>query len=719
MEKYIFISHSGHDKQFVDEVIDFLSSQNLNIWSPQRNLQAGSRWKEEIKKKIQECSIFLFIGTQISITSEWLSKEEIPLALQLGKVIIPVINDDFRISELPEWSQGIEIVRFPSQKEKLHRSIVYYLDSETDEDVKPQSQSLTENNHDTNTNVLSNQLKAGKPKRKTATRKGTTKSDTNQQLDTQSQGTSQQHQPGTTLLPTEDKTPFHKDSPSSVDYLGRKGFVEALAQWTDRYWTEYQTESKSFVINIHGQWGAGKTTFLNLLQNELQNNSSNEWIVVWFNAWENRRIKPEWWPVLDRIYRESVVQKKAKGEWVWHIKIQEWWWRFYSGRKWELLGFIVSSLLFAFILFWVMRPGFLSDQHFFQRIEAVAKPIGFVFTALSTIFLGTRFISQSLINSGSAKAAEFYMQFAPDPIDNIKQHFDELIEKKINKPVIVFIDDLDRCDRGYLVNLLESIQTLLNHKKVFYVVAADQRWLFAAFEETYKEFKDSIKEPGKKIGYLFLEKIFQLSMSIPQISDEARKVYLDYLLGKSEQIEEKREQLKQELANVGSEQALIDKVQEQPSGTIDKVLMREVAVAKSASLEIEKVTIHFLSRFAHLMEPNPRAIKRLVTFYGVLRAIAILSDEEIISDLTKRNQLALWTITRMRWPLLADYLEEYPQYLENFKKGKTSKAIHADVIDLIKDQEVMDVLGGKGINCELNAEALKRFTSLKATERTF
>jgi hypothetical protein len=160
-------------------------------------------------------------------------------------------------------------------------------------------------------------------------------------------------------------------------------------------------------------------------------------------------------------------------------------------------------------------------------------------------------------------------------------------------------------------------------------------------------------------------------------------------------------------------------VQSQTAGTIDKVIMREVAVSKSASLEIEKATTHFLSDFAHLMESNPRAIKRLVTFYGVQRAIAILSDEEIVSDLTKRNQLALWTIVKMRWPLLADYLEEYPQYLENFKKGKTSKAIHADLIDLIKDQEVMDVLKGKGINAELDADSLKRFTSLKATERTF
>jgi hypothetical protein len=143
-----------------------------------------------------------------------------------------------------------------------------------------------------------------------------------------------------------------------------------------------------------------------------------------------------------------------------------------------------------------------------------------------------------------------------------------------------------------------------------------------------------------------------------------------------------------------------------------------------ASLKIEKETTHFLSNFAHLMDPNPRTIKRLVTFFGVLRAIAIQRDEEIVSDLTKRNQLALWTIVRMRWPLLADYLEEFPQYLENFKSGKSNKAIHADVMDLVKAQEVMDVLcgrdvNGKGNNCEMDMEALERFILLKATERTF
>lgn len=669
--KYIYLSYSHKDAHEAEKIASEIEGRiSLNVWLAHKETQPGNNWEETNDNALKNASIVLTLVSPRYQESKWF-KSDVEKAEKLNIPVIPVQIDWVDYSSLPDAIRKYHIAKYPEEQVSLLNAIVErkrLIEEKINENLPENLQ----NNEDIKSALF------------------------------------------------DDKTPFHKDSPSTIDYLGRKGFIEALAEWTDRYWTEYQTADKSFIINIHGQWGAGKTTFLNLLQEELQSKSGNDWIVVWFNAWENRHIKPEWWPLLDKIYRDSVQRKKAKKETVWHIKLREWWWRFYSGRKLDLLGFAVSLVVLAFAIYWVIRPGFLPDQHFLARVEATAKPITAILSVLSTIFLGTKFISRT-VTFGSAKAAEVYLQFTPDPIENIKRHFNDLIEKKINKPVIVFIDDLDRCDRGYLVNLLESIQTLLNHRKVFYVIAADQRWLFAAFEQTYKEFKDSIKEPGKKIGYLFLEKIFQLSMSIPQISDEARAVYLDYLLGKEKkgQLEAKREQARLQVEEIGNEQELIEKVQSQESGSIEKVLIREAAVAKSASLEIEKETVHFLSSFAHLMDPNPRAIKRLVTFYGVQRAIAILCDEEIISDLEKRNQLALWTIVKMRWPLLADYLEEYPAHLKNFVSGRSSKEIHPDVADLVKDKNVRDVLKGKGFNTQLDEEALRQFIRLKATERTF
>ena len=698
IDPYVFISSSSKDRELTERLVDFLRENGIPSLSDINSNFPGTNWEKQNEEALRNSTVVISLATRNYLDSEWFhSSANLAIGLEIN--LIPVAEDDLDSSQLPNWFKQRQYVRFPSHKEQLLQAI------------------LTIFGEDQNLPNVPTSL-AGKKESTKAPVKGINRKQATSQVITESASPS--HPSSANTSPGEDRTPFHKDTPSQIDYLGRKGFVEALAEWIDRYWTEYQTADKSFIINIHGQWGAGKTTFLNLLQRELQSKSSNNWIVVWFSAWENRHIKPEWWPLMDKIYRDSVEQKKGKREWVWFTKFREWLWRFYSGRKLDLLGFVVSLVLLSVVIYWVFQSGAPSNDPALARMEATAKSISAIFTLLSTAFLGTRFISRT-VTFGSAKAAEIYLQFTPDPIENIKRHFDDLVENKINKPVIVFIDDLDRCDRGYLVNLLEGVQTLLNHKKVFYVIAADQRWLFAAFEENYKEFKDSIKEPGKKIGYLFLEKIFQLSLSIPNVSNEARAVYLDYLLGneKKDQLEEKREEIKKAMANITSEQALIDRVQSEPSGTIEKVIMREVAVAKSASLEIEHTTVHFLSNFAHLMDPNPRSIKRLVTFYGVLRAIAILSDEEMISDLTKRNQLALWTIVKMRWPLLGDYLEEYPEHLTNFKSGKSNKAIHTDVLGLVKDIAVRDVLNGKGLNCELDVPALKRFISLKATERTF
>jgi KAP family P-loop domain len=46
--------------------------------------------------------------------------------------------------------------------------------------------------------------------------------------------------------------------------------------------------------------------------------------------------------------------------------------------------------------------------------------------------------------------------------------------KTVNRPVVVFVDDLDRCESKYVVEFLEGIQTLFREAPITYVVAADR-----------------------------------------------------------------------------------------------------------------------------------------------------------------------------------------------------------------------------------------------------
>src|SRR5690606_20093890 len=67
---------------------------------------------------------------------------------------------------------------------------------------------------------------------------------------------------------------------------------------------EEKISRHSFMIHLQGAWGDGKSTFLNLIENNL-NNGDNKWVVVKFNAWQHQHLNPPWWPFLDQIYEQS------------------------------------------------------------------------------------------------------------------------------------------------------------------------------------------------------------------------------------------------------------------------------------------------------------------------------------------------------------------------------------------------------------------------------
>ena len=97
---------------------------------------------------------------------------------------------------------------------------------------------------------------------------------------------------------------------------------------------------------------------------------------------------------------------------------------------------------------------------------------------------------------------------------------------EIHRPVAIFIDDLDRCDAEYVIELLQAIQTVYADVPVLYVVAADRDWIVSAYDQTYDGFKSDIDRPGQPLGYLFVKKIFQLSVNVPDLDSDYGKSFL-------------------------------------------------------------------------------------------------------------------------------------------------------------------------------------------------
>jgi hypothetical protein len=198
--------------------------------------------------------------------------------------------------------------------------------------------------------------------------------------------------------------------------------------------------------------------------------------------------------------------------------------------------------------------------------------------------------------SGSARAAQTFVQSAVDPMARIQSHFQDLITW-INRPVVILVDDLDRCKGEYVVSLLEGIQTLFKDRRVIYVISADHRWLYCCFEEAYKQFKAIVNEPGRGTGYLFVEKAVQLSVSVPRLSADLQKAYWDFLNGGLRdvrtQLEEEAKNARHDLGSAVTEEEIAAKLKADPD-PIRSHARRQEAVKRLSTERAVLSTAYFL-----------------------------------------------------------------------------------------------------------------------------
>ena len=528
--------------------------------------------------------------------------------------------------------------------------------------------------------------------------------------------------PAPTSSVPSDATPLHLDNPASADQLGRDAFARALAWRLDRIWNEHHAAKgdSSFVLHLHGPWGSGKTSLLNLLRRHLQPGKStrqaSRWIVIEFNAWQQQRINPPWWPLLDTIYRQSREQLGKRygkrGRW-WKLALRESWWRFTTGNR-EHLALVTSVLTLTFV---VLLLALRYWSQLAEKVDIVVKAVSAVIAVLGVIAGLGAFATRSFL-SGSAGAAERFVRSAVDPMTRVARHFQDLVTW-IDHPIIIFIDDLDRCRSEYVVSLLEGVQTLFKDRRVMYIVAADRRWLYACYGNVYETFADALQEPGRDLGCLFLEKAVQLSVSLPRLSETLQTTFWDYLInGRSkeatERIDNARTDVRKEFEDAKTPEEIAAKLKP-TNDPIKEHARREEAVMRLATERGEASTEYFLKDFAKLLEPNPRAMKRLLNAYALHRDMAILSGLDVLGNLEKRKQLVLWTIVCLRWPLLEQLLMENIDYVDPILDSQSKMVVPEAARVLIGRTSIQRIFRGDGIGVSLNKQVIQDFAELRAS----
>ena len=237
------------------------------------------------------------------------------------------------------------------------------------------------------------------------------------------------------------------------------------------------------------------------------------------------------------------------------------------------------------------------------------------------------------------------------------------------RPVVVFIDDLDRCSWEVVAKVVEALNLFLagDFPNCIFVIAMEPEVVAAHIEVAYDRLTQALDgSDGPPLGWRFLEKMVQLPLSLPPPEPSQVERYLDSLLGPArDEPEPEAEQLAEFERRLRQEQPSFDDLPDAALRASQEVTGREQTVIPSSFARSvltvvgdrftdkdEEVRAVVGAQVVHFSN-NPREIKRLLNvfrfyaFIQVSRGLAGLSTPTL-------EQVAKLAVLAVRWPNLLE-----------------------------------------------------------------
>lgn len=338
------------------------------------------------------------------------------------------------------------------------------------------------------------------------------------------------------------------DTPTTNDLLGYKRFTVPIV----RRIINATGKSTPLTIGVYGEWGSGKTSFLKMIDEALREEDIHP---IWFNAWKYDQEANLWAALIQTILSQATVNGKWQHR-IW-IKLQIWWdtWDLRSG-SWEIakglfsgaLRILIIGLGLLFIFGWSSSEisAFLNQAFsqwfsanpltltFFQTnvIKAIAAIIAF-FAAKPDEWLKL-FDAKLGIDFSKLKRSTSYRAHIAF-LDEFSDEFRRIIKLVgSGKPLVVVIDDLDRCLPEKAIQVLEAIKLFLDVEGCVFLLAVDRDVVEKAIAVKYKELLAMAKNADTSprpfftlLGESYFEKIVQLPFSLPPISGEQFRDFVE------------------------------------------------------------------------------------------------------------------------------------------------------------------------------------------------
>lgn len=252
-------------------------------------------------------------------------------------------------------------------------------------------------------------------------------------------------------------------------------------------------------VGIYGDWGSGKSSLMRMVEESLAQEENT--LTIKFNGWLFEGYEDAKSVLMGTILEEIAEKKTITGE----------------AKK--LLSKMLKQIDFMKVAKSVAKHG-LSF--------AAAGPAGIAITGMDDLISLAKDFKPGEFIKDKTEAGGEDLKTLRMSIRKFHQDFASLLEKLGIDKLVIFIDDLDRCNTDTVIETLEAIKLFLFVPNSAFVICADEKIIEYAVRRRFPE----VPGRGLEVASAYLEKLIQFPIRLPRLNENELEAYINLLFSK-------------------------------------------------------------------------------------------------------------------------------------------------------------------------------------------
>lgn len=381
------------------------------------------------------------------------------------------------------------------------------------------------------------------------------------------------------------------DNETRVDMLNNRAIAKTIAKLI------MESENHPISIGVHGDWGAGKSSILAMIEEQFPSNDDDTVVCIRFNGWKHQGFEDSklalMSAILSEITRHRKMSEKAKDV----VK------KLWKNINWISVAKTMGSVAFSAA---TGAPPLNLLTGLVSKLKSDVKDEEKVTNAIESV---GNYLDDAKVFEDISLSKEFH---------EFQESFEELLQETNIKKLIILIDDLDRCLPQVTIETLEAVRLFLFSKSTAFVIAADEAMIEYAVGSYFPDYpSEADQHSGYQYSKRYLEKLIQVPFRIPVLGKIESEMYTTMLMIGSELDEHDDEFSK--ILNIAHDR--MEKPWENNGFTIDDIrtALGDKYAQVSEAFAVANQISDILSKNT---QGNPRKIKRFINMLLLRQEIA-------------------------------------------------------------------------------------------------